>query len=95
MIIPRDTYLNKLIARKQIEVDFVANKGEERCYIQSAYALPSPEKVQQEERPLRNIPDSFKKFVITKDNILTRRDETGLITMGLKEFLMNKNSLKV
>ena len=95
MLIPRDTYLNKLIARKQIEVDFVANKGEECCYIQSAYALPSLEKIQQKERPLRNIPDSFKKFVITKDNILTRRDETGLITMGLKEFLMNKNSLKV
>lgn len=79
--------------RKQIEVDFVANKGEERCYIQSAFSLPTPEKVQQEERPLRNIPDSFKKFIIIKDNILTRRDETGLITMGLKEFLMNKNSL--
>lgn len=71
MLIPRDTYLNKLIARKQIEVDFVANKGEECCYIQSAYALPSLEKIQQKERPLRNIPDSFKKFVITKDNILT------------------------
>ena len=71
------------------------NKGEERCYLQSAFALPSPDKVQQEERPLRNIPDSFKKIVITKENILTRRDETGLITMGLKEFLMNENSLQV
>lgn len=81
--------------RKQIEVDFVANKGEERCYLQSAFALLSPDKVQQEERPLRNIPDSFKKIVITKENILTRRDETGLITMGLKEFLMNENSLQV
>lgn len=84
---------NDKYVRKQIEVDFVANKGEERCYIQSAFSLPTPEKVQQEERPLRNIPDSFKKFIIIKDNILTRRDETGLITMGLKEFLMNKNSL--
>ena len=71
------------------------NKGEERCYLQSAFALPLPDKVQQEERPLRNIPDSFKKIVITKENILTRRDETGLITMGLKEFLMNENSLQV
>lgn len=86
---------NEKYVRKQIEVDFVANKGEDRCYIQSAFSLPSPEKVQQEERPLRNIPDSFKKFVIVKDNILTRRDESGLITMGLKEFLMNENSLKV
>ena len=86
---------NGKYARKQIEVDFVANKGEERCYIQSAFSLPSPEKAQQEERPLRNIPDSFKKFVITKDNILTRVDESGLITMGIKEFVMNKDSLKV
>ena len=86
---------NEKYVRKQTEVDFVANKGEDRCYIQSAFSLPTPEKVQQEERPLRNIPDSFKKFVIVKDNILTRRDESGLITMGLKEFLMNENSLKV
>ena len=81
--------------RKQIEVDFVANKGEDRLYIQSAFSLPTPEKVRQEERPLRNIPDSFKKFVIVKENILTRRDDSGLITMGLKEFLMDENSLKV
>lgn len=79
--------------RRQIEVDFVANKGEDRYYIQSAYSLPTMEKVAQEERPLRGISDYFKKFVIVKDNILTRRDESGLITMGLKTFLLDKDSL--
>lgn len=80
-------------ARRQIEVDFVANKGENRYYIQSAYSLPTMEKIVQEERPLRGISDYFKKFVIVKDNILTRRDESGLITMGLKTFLLDKDSL--
>lgn len=49
--------------RKQIEVDFVANKGEKRCYIQSAFSLPTLDKVNQEERPLRNISDSFKRLL--------------------------------
>lgn len=85
---------NNKYVRKQIEVDFVANKGDDRCYIQSAFSLPTLEKVQQEERPLRNIPDSFRKFIIIKEDILTRKDESGLITMGLKEFMLNPNSLK-
>ena len=79
--------------RKQIEVDFVANKGEKRCYIQSAFSLPTLEKVNQEERPLRNISDSFKKIVIVKDNILPRVDESGLVTIGLKDFLLNNVSI--
>lgn len=53
-----------------------------------------PEKVKQEERPLRNIPDSFKKFIIIKDNIITRRSENGMITISLKEFLLNPDCLK-
>ena len=79
--------------RKQIEIDFVANKGSRRYYIQSAFALPTEEKVQQEERPLRNVSDSFKKIVVVKDNIMLRRDENGIVTMGLKQFLLNPDSL--
>ena len=79
--------------RKQIEIDFVANKGSRRYYIQSAFALPTEEKVKQEERPLINVPDSFKKIVVVKDNILLRRDENGITTMGLKQFLLDSNSL--
>lgn len=79
--------------RKQIEIDFVANKGSRRYYVQSAFALPTEEKIQQEERPLRNVPDSFKKIIVVKDNIMLRRDEDGIVTMGLKQFLLNPDSL--
>ena len=77
----------------QTEVDFVLNHGSQRYYIQSAYALPSQEKAYQEERPLRNIHDSFKKIVIVKEDILLRRDESGIVTMGLKQFLLDRNAL--
>ena len=79
--------------RKQIEIDFVANKGSRRYYVQSAFALPTVEKICQEERPLRNVPDSFKKIVIVKDNIMLRRDEDGIVTMGLKQFLLDADSM--
>ena len=79
--------------RKQIEIDFVANKGSRRYYVQSAFALPTEEKVQQEERPLKNVTDSFKKIVVVKDNIMLRRDDNGIVTMGLKQFLLNPDSL--
>lgn len=73
----------------------MVNKGSQRYYIQSAYALPTPEKVAQEERSLRNISDSFKKIVIVKDDILLRRNDAGIVTMGLKQFLMNDDSLNL
>lgn len=82
-------------ARKQIEIDFVANKGSQRYYIQSAFALPSFEKAAQEERPLKNVPDSFKKIIVVKDNIMLRRDDNGITTMGLKQFLLNPHSLEL
>lgn len=59
--------------RKQVEIDFVANRGSQRYYIQSAYALPTEEKQQQEVRPLRAVGDSFKKIVVVKDDILLLR----------------------
>lgn len=82
-------------ARKQIEIDFVTNKGSQRYYIQSAFALPSLEKVAQEERPLKNVPDSFKKIIVVKDNIMLRRDDNGITTMGLKQFLLDLHSLEL
>ena len=82
-------------ARKQIEIDFVANKGSQRYYIQSAFALPSLEKVAHEERPLKNVPDSFKKIIVVKDNIMLRRDDNGITTMGLKQFLLDPHSLEL
>lgn len=85
--------INGKYIRKQIEIDFVCNKGAERIYIQSAYSTSSLEKEQQEKRPLNNINDSFRKIIVVKDDILTRKDENGIITMGLKDFITNKNSI--
>ena len=68
----------------------MCNKGNERLYIQSAYSLPVEEKKIQEERPLLNIDDSFKKIIITKDNILPKQDDRGIITVNLYDFLLNR-----
>mgnify|MGYP002529848246 FL=1 len=81
--------------KKQLEVDFVASKGSEKYYIQSAFAMTNPEKIAQEQRSLKNIPDSFKKIIIVADNIKVRRDEVGITTMGLRYFLTHEDSLNV
>ncbi len=80
-------------AKKQLEVDFVATKGSEKFYLQSAFAMPTPEKREQEERPLNAIGDSFKKIIIVRDDIKARRDDMGIVTMGIKNFLLDENSL--
>ena len=74
--------------RKQLEVDFVANKGDKRYYIQSAYALPDEEKRQQEMASLKRINDSFKKVIIMRDDIVPYHDENGILIMGLMDFLL-------
>ena len=79
--------------RKQLEVDFVVNEGSQRYYIQSALALPDEEKRQQEMASLLRINDSFKKIIIVKDDIKPWRDENGILTMGLLDFLINPDSL--
>ena len=78
---------------KQLEVDFVANKGNNKIYIQSAFAMPDKEKREQEETPLLKIGDSFKKIIITKDHIKKWRDDNGVITMSIFDFLQDINSL--
>ncbi len=84
---------NKKSVKKQLEVDFVATKGSKKYYIQSAFAMSNPEKIEQEQRSLISIPDSFKKIIIVKDNIKVRRNEQGIVTMGVYNFLLNENSL--
>lgn len=81
--------------KKQLEVDFVASKGSEKYYIQSAFAMTNPEKIAQEQKSLKNIPDSFKKIIIVADNIKVRRDDVGITTMGLRYFLTHEDSLNV
>ena len=81
--------------RKQLEVDFIATKGSEKYYLQSAFAMHSPEKQAQEERPLMAIGDSFKKIIIVRDNIKVRRNELGIMTIGIRNFLLDENSLSL
>ncbi len=81
--------------KKQLEVDFVATKGSEKYYIQSAFAMNNVEKIAQEQRPLVNISDSFKKIIIVADNIKVRRNEEGITTLGLRNFLLDENSLNI
>ena len=81
--------------RKQLEVDFVANLGSIKYYLQSALTLHSEEKIRQEKQSLRNIDDSFKKIIIVQDAIQPRRDEDGIVTISLKDFLLLQNSLEL
>ena len=78
---------------KQLEIDFVANKGSKKYYIQSAYEMPTEEKLRQEKRSLIKVGDSFKKIVVVKENIRPQLDEEGIVTMGLINFLLDQNSL--
>lgn len=76
--------------RKQLEIDFICNKGNDKLYIQSAYALSSQEKIEQEIRGLCKINDSFKKIVVVKDNIVPKKDSNGIQYVGIEEFLLNE-----
>lgn len=77
--------------RRQLEVDFVANKGDKRYYIQSAFALPNEEKREQELASLKRINDSFKKVIIMRDDISPYHEENGVLIMGLMDFLLGTN----
>ncbi len=86
---------NKKSVKKQLEVDFVATKGSRKYYIQSAFAMSNPEKIEQEQRSLLSIPDSFKKIIVVRDNIKVRRDEKGIVTIGICNFLLDEDSLEL
>ena len=68
------------------EVDFVANRGSQRYYIQSAFAIPDEEKRKQETASLNGIGDSFRKIVVVRDNIIPWHDEKGILYIGIEEF---------
>lgn len=80
--------------RKQLEVDFVCNKGSVRYYIQSAFAMPTQEKLQQEQSSLLHIDDSFKKIIIAKDIPRPYYNDDGILLMSIYDFLLNQDSLK-
>lgn len=81
--------------KKQLEVDFVVTRGSEKYYIQSAFAMNTEGKREQEERPLNAIGDSFKKIIVVRDNIKVRRNDMGIVTIGIRNFLLDENSLNL
>ena len=85
-------YEDKKRKQKQLEVDFVCNQGSKRIYIQSALALPTVEKEEQEQQSLSKIKDSFKKIIIVKDGP-THYNESGILILNLFEFLMDQDSI--
>lgn len=79
--------------RKQLEVDFVANRGSDRVYVQSAMEMRTPEKAAQEKASLLGINDSFKKVVLVRDVVRPLRDERGVVTMSVFDFLLDESAL--
>lgn len=81
--------------RRQLEIDFVCNQGSKRYYIQSAYALPTEEKMEQEQRSLMLTGDFFKKIIITKDTPAPYYNASGVLIMSIYDFLLNERSLEL
>lgn len=79
--------------RKQLEVDFVCNKGSKRYYVQSAFSIPDREKMEQESNSLLRIDDSFKKIIVVKDLPAPTYTEDGILVISVYDFLLNSNSL--
>lgn len=78
---------------KQYEVDFIATQGDNKYYIQSALEMNNEEKAKQERKSLVNINDSFKKIIVVKDDVKPRKDDNGITTIGIFNFLLEENSL--
>jgi len=84
---------NGVETRSQLEVDFVADLGSRRCYIQFAFQIPDMQKDMQEKASLLRIDDSFKKIVLVRDVIKPSQDHAGITTMSVYDFLLDPNSL--
>ena len=79
--------------KKQLEVDFVCNKGSKRYYVQSAFAIPDEAKMRQESNSLLRIGDTFKKIIVVKDTPAPWYTEEGILVIGIHDFLLKENSL--
>lgn len=95
VIIQYDTNEKGNSIRKQLEIDFVCNKGSKRYYIQSAYAIPDQAKMEQEQRSLMLTGDFFKRIIITKDTPSPHYNENGVLIMSVYDFLLDENSLDI
>lgn len=81
--------------RVQLEVDFIVNEGNKRYYIQTALSIPNKEKMEQEQKSLVNIPDSFKKIIVVRDNIQSWQNEEGITVVSIYDFLLKDNILEL
>lgn len=95
VIIQYDTNEKGNSIRKQLEIDFVCNKGSKRYYIQSAYAIPDQAKMEQEQRSLMLTGDFFKRIIITKDTPAPHYNENGVLIISVYDFLLDENSLDI
>ena len=92
-IAKRNNSLGK-IERRNLEIDFVVNRHDERLYIQSAYALPDKQKMDQEQASLLNVPDGFKKVIIVGERYSSNYNENGILMIGIYDFLLNPQAVK-
>lgn len=81
--------------RRQLEVDFVCNKGSKRYYVQSAFAIPDEAKMRQETSSLLRIDDSFKKIIVLKDAPAPLFTDDGILVIGIYDFLLNPDSMDI
>lgn len=84
---------NKKSKRTQLEIDFVANKGSKKYYIQSALTVADEEKRNQEISSLKRVGDSFKKIIVVKDNIIPWHDDNGILYIGIEQFLLDESAM--
>lgn len=82
------------IERRNLEIDFVVNRHDERLYIQSAYALPDKQKMDQEQASLLNVPDGFKKIIIVGERYSSSYNEDGILMIGIYDFLLNPEAVR-
>lgn len=94
VIIQHEPNENGNSVRKQLEIDFVCNKGSRRYYIQSAYAIPDQAKLEQEQRSLMLTGDFFKRMIVTKDTPAPHYNDDGVLLMSVYDFLLDENSLE-
>ncbi|MBQ7090868.1 MAG: ATP-binding protein [Clostridia bacterium] len=92
-LLPVSEDAEKKSKRTQLEIDFVANKGSKKYYVQSALTVAEEEKREQEIRSLTRVGDSFKKIVVVKDNILPWHDDNGILYIGIEQFLLDENAM--
>lgn len=95
VVVVNETDQNGKKIRKQLEIDFVCNKGSKRYYIQSALALSDTSKIQQEQRPLISTGDGFKKIIITRDALAPLYNDEGVLVMNVFDFLLNQDSMDI